>query len=90
MGRIDAWAVVYGTMLYAQSHFQGLPAWQTGAVLGEYSIYFGGPLGVDLERIQLWRQAFESMKRDGSYAHILQAYHYAVPGEPEGSLLHGR
>jgi hypothetical protein len=79
MGRIDAWAVAYGTALYAQSHFQGLPVWQTGAVLGKYSIYFGGRRGMDVERVKLWRQAFESMKHDGSYERILMEYHYAVP-----------
>lgn len=87
IARIDAWAVGRGALLYAQKHFQGLPAWRTGVVLGEYSMYFGGAPGMAPERIKLWRQAFESMKRDGRYASILRAYQYAVPLDPEGSLL---
>jgi polar amino acid transport system substrate-binding protein len=90
MGRIDAWAVARGTLSYAQKRFQGLPPWQTGAVLGEYSIYFGGAPGMEPERINLWRQAFESMKRDGRYASILRTYQYTVPGEPDGRSLSAR
>jgi polar amino acid transport system substrate-binding protein len=92
MGRIDAWAVARGrgTLSYAQKRFQGLPPWQTGAVLGEYSIYFGGAPGLESERINLWRQAFESMKRDGRYASILRTYQYTVPGAPDGRWLSAR
>lgn len=86
LGRIDAWAVAYGTMLYAQTHYRELPAWRTGAVLGEYSMYLGGPLGMDAKRAKHWRDAFESMRRDGSYARILRTYHYAVPVEGQSYL----
>ncbi|MBA5688885.1 substrate-binding periplasmic protein [Rugamonas apoptosis] len=79
IGRIDAWVVGYGTMLYAQSHFKEHSAWKFGAVLGDYSIYFGGPRHMNPERVKIWRQAFESMRRDGNYARILRAYNYSIP-----------
>lgn len=49
---------------------------------GQYSIYLGGAPSMDSERIKLWRQAFESLRRDGQYASILQSYHYAIPTTP--------
>ena len=86
LGRIDAWAVARGTLLHVQKYSPELPAWRTGAVLGQYSIYLGGAPGMETERIKLWRQAFQSLKRDGRYASILRTYHYAVPSLPGTGL----
>ncbi|WP_176758673.1 substrate-binding periplasmic protein [Limimonas halophila] len=74
-GRIDAWLVLesMAMMTMKQEGIDPGPA-KIGEVIKEFTIYIGGSPDLPDQVVKRWRDAFEAMKKDGTYAEIMSMY----------------
>ncbi|MBA5688963.1 substrate-binding periplasmic protein [Rugamonas apoptosis] len=79
-GHIDVWISAWNAIRAAQQQ-AGLPLadLRRGAVLGRVQIYLVSSRSMPAARLALWKRAFESMRRDGTYQRILNKYRYETP-----------
>lgn len=80
MGRLDAWVASWNTMLHAQ-RLAGLDtkALRRGAVALKVGLYLAASRSLDKAQADKWRAALDAIKKDGTYARILQQYQYELP-----------
>lgn len=80
MGRLDAWVASWNTMLHAQ-RLAGLnpKELRRGAVALKVGLYLAASKSLDKAEADKWRAAYEAIKKDGTYARILQQYQYELP-----------
>ncbi len=75
LGRIDAWIAFRSVIEYGEVSIQGdMGKLRYGAMIEPVSLYLGCSRNCDQDAARRWRAAFESMKKDGSYARILHRY----------------
>jgi polar amino acid transport system substrate-binding protein len=81
LGRIDVWVAVLGAAQQTQADERdALPPLRIGVELEPIHFYLAGSKAFDAEQARKWKVTLDTMHRDGSYARILQKYHY-VPTE---------
>lgn len=82
LGRIDIWIAsprVFRSV-YQQLH-QQVPPLRMSQEIARLDLYLASAPGWTAEQIAPWRDAFDAMKKDQSYAAILAKYPDAVPTE---------
>ncbi|SDG44331.1 amino acid ABC transporter substrate-binding protein, PAAT family [Limimonas halophila] len=73
--RVDAWVSLESLAVFAMKE-AGLDPEKLvyGETIDSYTIYIGGSPGLPETVKQRWREAFEAMKRDGTYQEIMAKY----------------
>lgn len=74
LGRLDAWVAPYSCRGQYREGGLGNEDLRTGAVLTMLHEYLGGSKTLDDALVNKWRQEFNKMKKDGSYAAIMKKY----------------
>ncbi|WP_176758672.1 substrate-binding periplasmic protein [Limimonas halophila] len=74
-GRIDAWLSLESLAVFSMKE-QGLDTdpMKVGETISEFTVYIGGSPGLSDKVKQRWRDAFEAMKKDGTYEEIMAKY----------------
>ena len=77
MKRIDAWVSPWNAILAAQRR-AGLPADQLrrGVVLARVKVYVASSPDVDPAIAAQWKNALDTMRRDGTYDRLARQYHF--------------
>lgn len=79
LGRIDAWITTANNAQWISQRFGGDSDFFIGAIVEPYRAWIAASREIDPKVAAQWRQALESMRKDGTWERIAKASGYIPP-----------